>query len=243
MHDAASGIFTRMPDTEETVAQRILRRLEATGKNANGASIEAGGSPSLIPNILNGRSANPRIDTLMKIAPVLDTTADWLMWGDKGRPSSGSEARPAPSPQSNLSPIELPRDVPVRGTAAASPLGNGAFQITSDVIEYIRRPYGLIGAKDIYALYVENDSMYPRFAPGEPIYVHPHRKPLSGDDVVVHEPGSDNGDTRFFVKRLRRVTGTKLVTEQFNPPMTIEFIIRPGLIWHKVMTPAELYGM
>ena len=227
----------------ETIADRIRQRLEATGKSAHAASIEAGGSPSLIPNILNGRSSNPRIDTLKKIAVPLETTGEWLMDGGEGTGvhQLGDEVRPAAVPPPLRS--EMPLDVPVLGTAAGGELGKGAFQLSTDVVDYVRRPAGLAGARDAYALYVEGESMVPRFEPGDLIFVHPHRKVARGDYVVVQEPDSNNGEPRAFLKRFVTVTGKLLRTEQFNPAATIEFVLRPGLIWHKVMTDGDLYGV
>lgn len=228
----------------ETLADRVRARLLEVGKTANAASIEAGGSPSLIPNILNGRSASPRGQTLSKLATVLGVTEQWLLTGDEPPAAPAvlprtSEVRPAPVPV----PFGDPKDLPVLGTAAGGELGNGSFQMTTDVIDWVRRPAGLSGAKDAYALYVEGDSMSPRFEPGDLVFIHPHRKPLSGDYVVIQEPDSNNGEPRAFIKKLVKVTGTTLMVTQFNPPATINFILRPGLIWHKVMTDGDLYGV
>lgn len=229
-------------DAPETVADRIRQRLKAVNKTPHGASVEAGGGPSLIPNILNGRSKNPRIDTLNKIAPVLETTGEWLMNGDKApEDERASEVRLAIDAPDRLT--NLPKDVPVLGTVAGSELGSGAFQLTSDVVDYVRRPFGLIGAKDVYALYVEGVSMLPKFEPGELVFVHPHRKARTGDYVVIQEPDSNRGEPRGFIKKLVAVTGTQIKTEQFNPPAKIDFLIRPGVTWHKVMTASELYGL
>ena len=41
------------------------------------------------------------------------------------------------------------------GTAAGAMLGKGAFQLSSDVVDYVRRPQALTGARGVYALYVE----------------------------------------------------------------------------------------
>lgn len=221
-----------------TIAERIQQRLEALGLSVRGASLAAGGSESTIRNILDGRSENPRGDTLRKLAPVLGVTEQWLLTGSDEPPS---EVRPA-----NVKvprPTESPRDVPVYGTVAGSELGRGAFQLTTDVVDYVRRPAGLEGARDAYALYVEGESMVPRFEPGNLVFVHPHRKPVRGDYVVIQEPDSDNGGPRGFIKRLVRVTATRIVTEQFNPPATIEFVLRPGTLVHKVMTDDDLYGI
>lgn len=227
------------------LADRIQQRLAALKLSARAASLAAGGSEATIQNILSGKSTNPRGDTLKKLAEVLQVSEQWLLTGDETAPyvplRGPSEVRLAPEitvPQAFM----LPKDVPVQGTAAGSELGQGAFQLSSDVIEYVRRPPGLFGVSTAYALYVEGDSMYPKFEPGDLIFCNPNKKARSGDYVVVQEPDSNNGETRAFVKRLVKITSTMLVVEQFNPAATIQFVIRPGLVWHKVLTDGDLYS-
>ena len=84
--------------------------------------------------------------------------------------------------------------------------------------------------------------MSPRFEPGDLIFVHPNRKPLGGDYVVVQEPDTQNGEPRAFVKRLIKITAATIRVQQYNPPATIDFVIRPGTTVHKVMTDVDLYG-
>lgn len=229
----------------ETLADRIKQRLDALDLSERAASLQATGSDATIRMIRSGKSANPRSDTIAKLARVLQTSEQWLLTGHDSAPTSTlpakGDVRPADVPFPSTG--QLPKDVPVLGTVAGSELGNGAFQLSSDVVDYVRRPYGLLGAKDVYALYVEGESMIPKYAPGDLVFVHPHRKARSGDYVVIQEPDSNNGEPRGFIKRLVTVT-TKLVrTEQFNPKARLDFPIRPGLLVHRVMTENELYGV
>jgi phage repressor protein C with HTH and peptisase S24 domain len=238
------------------LTNRIEERLKAVGLTANAASVQATGSPSTIPNILLGRSKNPRTDTVEKIALVLKCRPAWLITGEL--PIEADLDPPSPDPDAlgldlisefrdagieMKSVRQLPKDVPVLGTVAASELGKGAFQFTSEVIDYVRRPFGLLGARDIYALYVEGESMIPKFEPGDLVFVHPSRKPRGGDYVVIQEPDTDNGGPRGYIKRLKSVTATMVRTQQFNPPTNIDFIIRGGLVVHKVLSEGELYGI
>lgn len=222
------------------IAKRIQQRLDELGLSARAASLQATGSDGTIRMILSGKTANPRSDTLAKIAPVLGTSVEWLM-GESSAPSPRSEVRPADVPLPDR--YAMPRDVPVFGTVAGSELGKGAFQLTSDVVEYVRRPPGLATVKDAYALYVEGESMVPKFEPGELVYVHPHRKVTRGDYVVIQEPDTDNGEPRGFIKQYVRQTAKLLETRQFNPDTDIKFVLRPGMKWHRVMTLAELMGL
>jgi len=230
----------------ETLADRIQQRLDALNISERAASIAATGSDATIRMIRTGKSVNPRSDTITKLAHVLQTTEQWLLNGTADNVTVAAEVAKQPT---EVRPADQfggrfdgAKDVPVLGTAAGSELGKGAFQLTTDVVDYARRPYGLIGAPGVYALYVEGDSMSPKYEPGDIIFVHPHRKPLGGDYVVIQEPDSNNGDSRAFVKRLVKITSTTIRAQQYNPPATIDFIIRPGVTVHKVMNDVDLYG-
>lgn len=227
----------------DTLADRIQQRLVALGLTERAASIAATGNDATIRMIRTGRSGNPRSDTIAKLARVLEVSEQWLLTGHDnagdGRPAPNARVADVPPPTAT----NLPKDVPVLGTAAGGELGNGAFQLSTDVVDYVRRPAGLIGARDAYALYVEGESMSPRFEPGDLVFVHPHRKALVGDYIVIQEPDTDNGEPRAFIKRLVKVTGTTLRVQQFNPPASIDFILRPGVVWHKVVTDGDLYGV
>lgn len=144
-------------------------------------------------------------------------------------------------------PINAPNimllDVPVMGTVAASGLGNGAFRLSNDIVEWAARPPALAGVPDLYALEVRGDSMSPKFEPGDIIYVHPHRTYRLGDIVVIQEPDSDNGEPQSFIKVFRKETPTDLVAGQYNPAGELKFRKRPGLVVHKVMTNRDLFGL
>ena len=175
-----------MMEKEETVADRIQQRLQELGKTANAASSEIG-SPSLIPNILNGRSRNPRIDTLRRIAPALQTTAEWLMT------RQGERVAIPPQPSSVVStPVEhiaerLERDLPVYGTARGSLVDGveGIEVFSTSAVDYVRRPVVLVGVPGAYAVYVSGDSMEPAHPHGSLRLVHPHRPVSPGDTVIV----------------------------------------------------------
>lgn len=61
-----------------TVADRIRLRLEALGKNASAVALEAGLSRSSVLDILKGKAANPRLDTLQKLTGPLECSLDYL---------------------------------------------------------------------------------------------------------------------------------------------------------------------
>ncbi len=136
----------------------------------------------------------------------------------------------------------LDKDVPVFGTAAGAV--EGAFQMNDDgsPIDTVRRPDSLIGAKNVYALYVQSDSMIPQYKPGDLIYVHPDRPAQIGDSVVVLVRYADVEDIQVFLKCLARRTARKLVLEQHNPKGTIEIETKYVQAIQRVMTTNELLG-
>lgn len=225
----------------DTVADRIRERLAATGKSAHGASLEAGGSPSLIPNILNGRSSSPRGDTLKKIAAVLDTTTEYLLEGTTNA-SPAAPAMPVTEFQrldaSVPNPMQWPKDVPVWGTAMGSLIDTnfeGLHIFSGEPIDYARRPPSLSAVRDAYAIYVTGDSMDPMHPHGEIRLVHPHRPPSPGDTVVVYTRHWDSDPGQGYIKILRRRSGDRLILEQLNPRATIEVPVKYVVSVHKVL--------
>jgi phage repressor protein C with HTH and peptisase S24 domain len=218
----------------ETVADRIRSRLEVVGLKPQTASRLAGGSPSLIPNILNGRSKHPRIDTLNKIAPVLRTTGEWLMNG-------GPE--PEPSARARIA-APMENDVEVRGTVLGAIYeGVEGFRFEGGPVDYVRRPPALAGARNAYAVYVRGDSQAPADPDGALRYVHPDRPIKPGDTVIVttsHWPGAPE---QSYIKVFRRRTANELILEQYNPHATIRIPVKYVASVHRVLTLNELFGV
>jgi len=236
MHNTVDAV--NIPHMTDTLVSRIEKMLADKQLSARKASLSVSTNKDLFQQIIRkGADANPTQRTVELLARALDVSENWLLTGDD-----------APVPNSRPAYVGLPsrdamsRDVPVRGTAAGSMNGRGAFQISPDIIEYVARPPGLTAVRDIYALYVEGDSMEPKFIPGELVYVNPNRPIRVGDAVVIQEQASQNGDTQAYIKIFKKRTGTAILAQQFNPPKEIEFAAA-GTIAHKVMTINELFGV
>lgn len=199
--------------------------------------MKATGSDSTVRQIINGKSAHPRMDTIEKLASVLECSPVWLMYGEK-------DAQPNAAVASVTPPVKdtMKKDIPVLGTAAGSSLADNGFHIMADPMDFVRRPAALEKAKGVYALYIEGDSMSPKYDAGDLVFVHPHVPARIGDIVVVHE---QNGyeETMAFIKRLTRRTAEWIETEQFNPPARVRFKNTPGIKLHKVLQMNDLFGM
>ena len=75
------------PEAEGVLA-RIQERLNVVGISERAASIEAFGHGSAIRNIRLGATKDPSIFTMRKLAPILQTTPEYLAFGTIGDPSA-----------------------------------------------------------------------------------------------------------------------------------------------------------
>ncbi|MFC5391650.1 XRE family transcriptional regulator [Bosea vestrisii] len=238
-----AGYFPRM--IASTLGERIQERLVALNKTATGASLEISDNKDLLRDIINGRTKNPRSDTVRKIAAVLECTVEWLMLGDgepappllEGRPKANARHADVDMPTRGT----LIRDIEVRGTIAGS-MG-GAFQFEGGVVDYVARPPGLINAKGIYACYIEGDSMFPAHPEGELRFISAFKPPRIGDTVAVTARYEPDGPIESFIKTLVKRTATKIYVEQLNPRHTLEFDLKYVISIHKVLTVNELFGI
>lgn len=232
-------------DQQFPLTRRILERIEALNTNATAVSLSVSNNKDLLRDILNGRTRNPRTDTLRKIADALETTVEWLMEGDGEPPPANLHGRPMSNIR--MAGIKAPalatlaRDVPVMGTAAGSLAG--AFQFEGGVVDYVARPPALVGAKNVYSMYVEGPSMVPEHNPGDLRFIHPDRKLHIGDSVVVTAKYSEHGPYESFIKHFVRRSENKLIVQQLNPPATIEFDMQFVASVHKVLTMNDLFGV
>lgn len=138
----------------------------------------------------------------------------------------------------NISTHDWIRDIPVRGTAAGS--SEGSFQMTGEVTEYLKRPHALQN-KSVYGLYIENDSMEPRYMPGEVVFVDENRPPAPGDHVIVQT--TENGhDVQAMCKKLVRRSASVVVLSQYNPEMEIRIDPSKIIAIHRIIPWTEVHG-
>lgn len=224
--------------------ERIQERLKALNKSVQRVSIEATGAKETLRKILDGTTKSPRYDTIEKIAAALETTPEWLLGGDGAAPLSapiqtdvrfGTTAPPLP----NIN--DMPKDLPVFGTAAGSHT-RGAFQLTAGPVEFVRRPPTLAGVKGAYSLYVEGTSMEPQFWQGELVIVHPHKPPRFGDAVVVQCQYEEDSPVEATIGILAKRTEKIVGIEKHNPKAQIDLPRNSVIATHKILTMNELLG-
>lgn len=231
-----AGNLPRMPNV---LRERIKLRLSETGRSPREVSLAATGKPDTVRNILRGLSKMPAADTLQLLAEQLGVGTDWLLGLTEDRTPRRQSIR-AVAPE--LPRTATPVDVPVMGTAAGSH-ESGAFQLNTGVVDWIRRPPALVGARDIYALYVEGNSMEPQFSPGDLVYIHPHKPPRIGDAVIIQQKLSAGDDITATIGILRRVNSETILIEKHNPKAEIPITRSVIISIHKVLTVNELFGV
>lgn len=151
------------------------------------------------------------------------------------------EVRPAlHAPSTSIA--AMPMDVPVLGSAQGGV--DGFIEMGGEPVDRVRRAPGIASNRNVFALYINGDSMEPRFQSGELIYVNPNRQPRVGDYVVVEfKPLLPHDPWRALVKRLVRRTATRLVLSQCNPACEMEFATDEVLRVSYVMTTNDLFGV
>lgn len=135
----------------------------------------------------------------------------------------------------------MAKDVPVLGLAAGSLAG--AFELEPGPVDYVRRPPALAGARDLYAIYVQGDSMEPLHNHGDLRFVHPGRPVNVGDSVVVQVKNNDHEGPEAYIKRLTKRSGDLIVCDQLNPPSIIKFPRARVVALHKILTMNDLFGV
>lgn len=161
--------------------------------------------------------AHPPLDKCQRIGHVLGVSGEWLFTG-RGDPN---DVKPLPLEMLSVPLVTGANLIPVFGTAVGG--SDGRFDLNGSVVDRVAAPPGLIGIQNAYAVMVVGDSMEPRYEAGETVYVHPN-KPVQRNGYVVVQlwPEDDGEPISGMVKRFVRMTDSKLVLEQFNPPKQIE---------------------
>ncbi|MGI8569134.1 MAG: S24 family peptidase [Methylocella sp.] len=168
----------------DAVLARIESRLKALGLSAHAASLAAK-RPDAIRNLKRAAKNKDRrgitTETLMALAPVLQTTAAWLLEG-VGDPASGNRVR-------------------VVGRIGAGAEIKPAFeQISPEGLDEIEVPFPV--SPDAIAFQVEGDSMWPRYDPGDVIICW--RQGTNAEEIIGWEAAVRTADGKCYLKRIQR---------------------------------------
>ena len=111
------------------------------------------------------------------------------------------------------------RDLPVLGAVKGG--AEGFYFNEGEAKEYLVRPPTLDGVANGFALYVEGESMEPRYFAGEILYVNPNR-PITRNCFVAVELADGQGLIKQFLRR----SDEQIVLRQFNPAKDIRIAVR-----------------
>lgn len=217
----------------KTWADRLRESMKERGWTVPEMARRSGVSADAINKYIQGVVENPRGSTIADLAEALGVSELWLKVGENA-PILSSNPPPAALPVKNDG---WTKDIEIRGTAAGGN-GEGAFQLSGDTIDYMKRPPTLTG-RDVYGLYIENDSMEPRYFPGEPVIVDARRPPKSGDHVIIQIRAGDQ--IAAYCKRFIRRSGGKVITQQYNPNRNVEFELGAVVAIHRIIPWEEIH--
>lgn len=189
----------------------------------------------------------PSIERLERTAEFLGVDVNWIRTG-AGRIFAPARVEPRVplrgSPEAVVTTLsELPRDLPVYGTAACGDGSEADFQFNGQVVDKLRRPPGLAGVPKAFAVYAIGESMSPRYEEGDPAFVHPGRPVRAGRDVLIEfKPTKDGEPGRATIKRLVAKSFDQLRVRQFNPPLEFTIQADEVLNVYAILTAAELFN-
>lgn len=209
------------------------------GKEWATISRQAGLSPTYLRDTLKKKdTSTPLLPKAEKLSGALGVPiTEWFLEAEEA-PQAAIGPR-----ERVISPVTMPKDVPVHGVAACGE--DGEFELnTGNPIDFVRRPERIAGSRDAYALYVVGSSMSPWREEGQVVYVAPHQPPKIGDYVVVQlRPTKGGENPRAFIKRLVRRNEREVVVEQFKPAKTRSFPAKSVANVHRIIDWSELLGI
>jgi len=201
---------------------------------------------------IHNLETNPKVTSSKhtnSIARITGVRVEWLETG-QGKMADVQSRTSVDEPENKklltepeINIHQMRSDVPVLGLASCGE--DGLFELNGQILDMVRRPPRLVGAKNVYALYVDGESMSPWREPGQLVYVHPDMPAKIGDYVVVEMEPEKKGDTvrRAYIKRLVRRTSEKLILAQYNPPEEKTLPAKRVRAVHRVIDWSELLGI
>lgn len=237
----------RKDKTRKIVAARdyLQQAIGSVGLEPTEVARGIGVNPSTINKVVSVKglpSHAPGLDTLQKVANL--TNYPLTQEVKEAYEIVGPETEPTNVTfRSHVHLAQAPNEwamIPVLGTARAG--SEGAFELNEgQPIDFIRRPMSLAGVKDAYSIYINGDSMWPKFEPNQLIIVHAKRPASPGRDVVIQiRPPHEGQAPLAYVKRLVRRTATEVEVLQFNPEKRRVFKMADVVSIHLILREDEL---
>lgn len=216
-------------------AQWLAEQFTKSGRSQTDLARHLGVLPSVVNKMVKGRrqiksTEADAIRAFFRVSESIYRNA-----------SARNEVRSAEASLTMSDIQSWPNDVPVYGTALGGSSG-GEFIMNGDTGMRVRRPPRLVNRVDILALFVQGDSMEPRYKQGELIYLEKARPPQINDYVVVEMKPGPEGEQPAYLKQLVGRSGTKLRLRQHNPEKVLEIEVSKVLQVVRVMSLQDMMG-
>lgn len=166
---------TPLPD----LASRIKLRLDALDMKEREASRRAGFGLGYVGDIISGRSKEPAMPRLIKLAEVLECDLEYLL-GTNPVAKRPAEVRNFDPP--NYSGESRVRLINLYSASPTSEFGLG--QMIHTPIDKVQAIPSLAHVTEAYAFAIFSNTMEPRYYVGEVVFAHPGLPPRAGDFVI-----------------------------------------------------------
>lgn len=224
------------------LTDKLHEQSEATGVTQADIARELNITQQAVNNLFNGRAKSSaywreiarmlQIDEQEMRQLMIDAGRDpeknarippAVMQGLKDISARMNAAEPPTARLAEVIPMSKPgKMIPVLGEVVGG--DDGEYIFNGQVQDYIACPPSLANVANAYAVWVDGESMSPRYRPGELVYVHPARPARRGDDVVVQvHPNEEGASPLGYIKEYVGWAGNRLVLKQYNPEKKIEF--------------------
>lgn len=225
---AMSGIGIRIKQRREALGLSTPKLAKLVGGITHQAiqAIEAGGNTRHLMAIARG----------LKVNPNWLETGHGPMEADISSVNHLESIKNIPLSKGDRKDI-VPDKIEVLGMAECGPDGLALWN--GEVVDRVDRPNNLADVANAYAVFIQGDSMEPRYHPGEVAFVHPGRPVTPGAYVLVQMVAKDGGAPRAFLKRLVKRSGDKAILEQFNPKKTFTLKQAEIVTMHRVVGSGE----
>lgn len=215
----------------------IKKGLSEPGKSQRGLARAMGIDPTAVSRLLNGQR-QLKLHEVSKVKAYLGDSSPESTHSDMQNNAFARQESDLGSTSGSSAEGARHHRLPVLGMAECGPDGWAHFN--GDLIEMVPMPANLVGVKGAYAVYIQGDSMDPRYRAGELAHIHPHKPITIGAYVLVQKKPKAPGEAPLAViKELVRRSGSKIVLAQLNPAKTFEIKAEDVVSMHRVVGSAE----
>lgn len=215
----------------------IRKGLEKPGKSQRGLATAMGIDPTAVSRLMKGER-KLQLHEVAKVLAYLDAAIPESTHKDMQINTFARTQSDVASTSGGKA--EGPQNQRLRVLGMAECGSDGWSLFNGDLIETVPMPANLIGVKDAYGVYIQGESMSPRYRPGEIAHIHPHKPVTIGAYVLVQKKPKAAGEPPLAViKELVRRSGSKITLGQLNPAKTFDLKTDEIVSIHRVVGSQE----